>query len=255
MERERDLGGLVLCEETGLVVVKEGKREGEGEGEGEGGGEGGGGRGSGVRFPMCRGDCGGLARPMVLMFGDCGWVDERTKKQEEDFEQWVKRVKREVKGSSLSVESSSSLPPSPPSSLSSSLQKRNKKVVAIEIGAGVALPTIRAETENFCKKTMATLIRINPIHPDPPDESWWEEGEEGEEWEEMEEGEESEDGEEWGEWEEMEEGDEGEEREGRGEGWGGMEEGEKFVGLGVGALEALVVLDWLVEGGGVVVGG
>lgn len=83
-------------------------------------------------LPVCP-QCGGLARPNVLMFGDGSWISHRSDEQERRYLQWIKQVKQ-------------------------------AKVVAIELGAGTAIPSVRWE----CQERAATLIRINPREADVP---------------------------------------------------------------------------------------
>ena len=61
------------------------------------------------------------------MFGDNAWVPMRTVEQENRYENWCKEVKP-------------------------------KSVVAIEFGAGLAVPTVRIE----CQRRSKTLVRVNP---------------------------------------------------------------------------------------------
>lgn len=77
-------------------------------------------------LPRCI-NCEALARPNILMFGDFGWVPVRSARQEDRYEKWYAGVK-------------------------------SKNVVAIEFGAGTAIPTIRYECQRRAKK----LIRVNP---------------------------------------------------------------------------------------------
>ena len=77
-------------------------------------------------LPSCK-NCDGLARPNILMFGDYGWLGSRTEKQETAFRNWLKNASE---GS----------------------------LVAIELGAGTAIPTVRWE----CERMATTHIRINP---------------------------------------------------------------------------------------------
>lgn len=77
-------------------------------------------------LPVCA-HCDALSRPNILMFGDNAWVPMRTVEQEDRYEAWCKKVKP------LSV-------------------------VAIEFGAGLAVPTVRCE----CERRSKTLIRVNP---------------------------------------------------------------------------------------------
>lgn len=78
--------------------------------------------------------CGVIARPNILMFGDIGWVPFRTSAQEDRYEQWFRRVK-------------------------------DSNLVAIEFGAGTAIPTVRYECQRRSKK----LIRVNPRDYRAPD--------------------------------------------------------------------------------------
>lgn len=75
-------------------------------------------------FPECPW-CGELARPNILMFGDAGWIDDRTRAQLSRFAAWRGRVER---------------------------------LVVIEIGAGLAIPSVR----RFGEQQGVPIIRINP---------------------------------------------------------------------------------------------
>src|SRR5262245_19940815 len=83
-------------------------------------------------LPHCP-DCGGLARPNVLMFGDGEWLASRTEAQLAGYSTWRKAI-------------------------------RGGRLGVIEIGAGTHVPTIRIE----CEEAGDTLIRINPREPDVP---------------------------------------------------------------------------------------
>ena len=87
-------------------------------------------------LPSCPG-CGSLARPNVLMFGDFGWLPDRTSAQEQRFASWV-----------------------------SSLD--DVRLVIIEIGAGTAVPTVRMTSEQLAHRSGARLIRINVREPEVP---------------------------------------------------------------------------------------
>ena len=89
-------------------------------------------------LPACR-DCGALARPNVLMFGDFGWNEGRTSAQEARFRDWL----HEVGDASL---------------------------VLVEIGAGRAVPTVRRMAVTMAGEGNAALIRINPREPEVPDD-------------------------------------------------------------------------------------
>lgn len=75
-------------------------------------------------LPACP-DCGELARPNILMFGDFGWVEGTGNERTERLLEWL---------------------------------GKHQRPVTIELGAGNALPTVRA----FCHSLHTPLIRINP---------------------------------------------------------------------------------------------
>jgi NAD-dependent SIR2 family protein deacetylase len=77
--------------------------------------------------------CHAVARPNILMFGDYDWLPLRYEEQGRHYDQWLDRIRR-------------------------------KQVVAIELGAGLAIPTVRME----CEKPGQLLIRINPRESDTP---------------------------------------------------------------------------------------
>jgi NAD-dependent SIR2 family protein deacetylase len=83
-------------------------------------------------LPACP-RCGALARPNILMFNDGGWNEARTAQQLARYETWLDRVE-------------------------------GRRVAAIEIGAGLAIPTVRRE----CEKQGTLLVRINPQDADAP---------------------------------------------------------------------------------------
>jgi NAD-dependent SIR2 family protein deacetylase len=83
--------------------------------------------------PLCS-RCGAAARPNILMFGDYGWIDERTRHQEERFRRFL------------------------------ALQS-GKKLAVVELGAGTAIPTVRAMSERLGALSQARVIRINPREP------------------------------------------------------------------------------------------
>tara|TARA_B100000446_G_scaffold188233_1_gene221572 strand:+ start:4495 stop:5316 length:822 start_codon:yes stop_codon:yes gene_type:complete len=80
------------------------------------------------RLPLCEA-CGAVARPNILMFGDIHWEAHRSSEQESLWYDWLQSTKR-------------------------------KDLVVIEIGAGIAVPTVR----NACSRLGKKLIRINPEH-------------------------------------------------------------------------------------------
>lgn len=83
-------------------------------------------------LPSCP-DCGALARPNILMFGDSGWVPDRTAEQMLAHRAWVR--------------------------------EHRAGLVVVEIGAGTAIPTVRREAEQ-ASATTGALIRINVREPD-----------------------------------------------------------------------------------------
>jgi len=80
-------------------------------------------------IPRCM-RCGNVARPNILMFGDFSWLEDRTRKQEERYHSFLDR-------------------------------QQGKRMVVIEIGAGTAIPTIRATSERIGEREKTTVIRIN----------------------------------------------------------------------------------------------
>ncbi len=83
-------------------------------------------------FPACI-RCGGLARPNVLMFGDGGWVPDRSEAQNQRYQQWLQRI-------------------------------AGQRLAVIELGAGTFVPTVRLE----CEDRGGQLIRVNPRDPEAP---------------------------------------------------------------------------------------
>ena len=83
-------------------------------------------------LPVCP-RCGGLARPNVLMFGDWSWVPDRTEAQNTRLQRWL-----------------------------NDLVRQDRSLCIIEIGAGLAVPTVRGTCEQLARHLAGTLIRINP---------------------------------------------------------------------------------------------
>jgi NAD-dependent SIR2 family protein deacetylase len=88
--------------------------------------------------PLCP-RCGAPARPNILMFGDYSWIGERTHRQEERFRTFLNR-------------------------------NAGKRLVVVEMGAGTAVPTVRAMSERIGQFSQARVIRINTREPEisPP---------------------------------------------------------------------------------------
>ena len=80
--------------------------------------------------PRCP-NCGALARPNILMFGDWDWDESRARGQLANLQAWIDKVTR---------------------------------LVVIELGAGTAVATVRA----FSERLNYPLIRINPTDCDVP---------------------------------------------------------------------------------------
>jgi NAD-dependent SIR2 family protein deacetylase len=86
-------------------------------------------------IPHCP-DCGGVSRPNILMFGDGSWLPDRTEVQESRLDRFLDNL-------------------------------GDRPTAVIEIGAGSAIPTIRAFSERLgWSHENATVIRINPREPD-----------------------------------------------------------------------------------------
>ena len=82
-------------------------------------------------LPRCPG-CGGIARPNVLMFDDGAWNSQRSDQQHERLTRWLETLG----------------------------PKKNGTVVVVEVGAGRALPAVRAFSQRL-QSQGAALIRIN----------------------------------------------------------------------------------------------
>ncbi len=82
-------------------------------------------------LPTCP-SCGAIARPNILMFGDGHWLSNRSDKQEYRYRQWQNQL--------------------------------SGTLTVIELGAGLAVPTVRwaSEAAGGC------LVRINPRDYDVP---------------------------------------------------------------------------------------
>ena len=84
------------------------------------------------RCPRCK----RVSRPNILMFGDWSWLSQRTNAQEQRFRQFME-------------------------------EHGSRRIVVIEMGAGTAIPTIRATSERIgWNYKDATVIRINPREPE-----------------------------------------------------------------------------------------
>lgn len=82
-----------------------------------------------------------LARPNILMFDDFEWVADRTGSQRSRFEEYKRLLGRD-----------------------------NVQNVVVEIGAGLAVPTVRYASESLASESCnSTLIRINPLEAQVPE--------------------------------------------------------------------------------------
>jgi NAD-dependent SIR2 family protein deacetylase len=80
-------------------------------------------------LPECP-NCGSLARPNILMFGDWGWDSSRADVQHRNMARWLDSVS-------------------------------GRRLVIIEFGAGQAVPSVRMACERVARLCGGTLIRIN----------------------------------------------------------------------------------------------
>jgi len=83
--------------------------------------------------PLCP-RCGSPARPNILMFCDYAWIGDRTARQMERFRQYLAR-------------------------------HGANRIVVVEMGAGTAIPTVRAASERIGALSKGRVIRINPREP------------------------------------------------------------------------------------------
>lgn len=83
------------------------------------------------RVPRCP-QCGCTSRPNILMFGDGSWLPQRTSAQERRLRSFLE-------------------------------EKGDRRIAVIEMGAGTAIPSIRAASERLgWRHEKATVLRINP---------------------------------------------------------------------------------------------
>lgn len=85
--------------------------------------------------------CGSLARPNVLMFGDGNWVSTRGGPQQSHYQHWLASI-------------------------------RGRYLVIVELGAGIAIPTLRRLGEALvAERARTVLVRINPLASETDDVS------------------------------------------------------------------------------------
>ncbi|MGD8372283.1 MAG: Sir2 family NAD-dependent protein deacetylase [Syntrophobacterales bacterium] len=90
-------------------------------------------------LPRCE-NCGAIARPNILMFGDWAWIAARTLSQRKRLANWL-----------------------------DGLSTKTCRLAVVEIGAGEAVPTVRNHSEYLVQTHKAQLIRINPRDFKVPD--------------------------------------------------------------------------------------
>jgi len=83
-------------------------------------------------MPTCN-QCGGLARPNILMFNDDKWIAEEAEQQKMRMYYWWQSV-----------------------------INSQAKVAVIELGAGTVIKTVRNQAETYAGYENSSLIRINP---------------------------------------------------------------------------------------------
>ena len=83
-------------------------------------------------LPRCT-QCGGIARPNILMFGDWSWNGTRSQRQSERLALWLRGIVED-----------------------------GMRLAIVEMGAGTAVATVRWKSEQVARRTNGTLIRINP---------------------------------------------------------------------------------------------
>lgn len=83
-------------------------------------------------LPSCP-DCGGLARPNIMMFGDWDWNETRTNAQSKREALWLGKV-----------------------------ADGGGRIAVVELGAGTAIPAVRHFSHRLCHELGARVVRINP---------------------------------------------------------------------------------------------
>jgi len=88
-------------------------------------------------LPRCP-NCGGLARPNILMFGDWGWDSSASDDQRRHLKKWLDAI---------------GIGP----------------IAVVECGAGTAIPTVRLSCEDVAERFDGNLIRINARESEVPE--------------------------------------------------------------------------------------
>ncbi len=86
-------------------------------------------------LPQCP-NCGALARPNILMFGDMAWLPNRSESQRKPLRRWLDEAE-------------------------------SARLTVVEMGAGTTIPSVRNFSEDLQSRG-ATLVRINPRESDGP---------------------------------------------------------------------------------------
>jgi NAD-dependent SIR2 family protein deacetylase len=85
-------------------------------------------------LPACP-ECGALARPNILMFGDVEWIADRSAEQVAAHNRWLRALRAD-----------------------------GVRLAVVELGAGTAVPTVRREAE-LAAAASGALVRINLREP------------------------------------------------------------------------------------------
>ena len=91
-------------------------------------------------IPLCP-NCGSVARPNILMFGDGHWIPDYHQAQNRKYNQWLSEISKQT------------------------------RIAIVELGAGTAIPTVRSESEKVAREFAQPMIRINPRESSGPDSS------------------------------------------------------------------------------------
>lgn len=87
-----------------------------------------------ARIPRCP-RCGEVSRPNILMFGDFGWIPDRTEAQRHGFDAFLHSL-------------------------------GDRPLAVVELGAGISVPTIRYTSERLGRLPGARVLRVNPREPE-----------------------------------------------------------------------------------------
>jgi len=90
-------------------------------------------------LPVCP-NCGEIARPNILMFGDWSWIYNRSHEQTMLLNKWLVSV-----------------------------SKKEYKLAIIEFGAGKFVPNVRLKSQSVARRYQADLVRVNPRDYQVPD--------------------------------------------------------------------------------------